>query len=583
MATLTIQSDGDPYVDGEPNIASNLCVIPYAEINAVDTDRDDRDEDIILGISAPYFPNETQEVDYRGKFYLWKFDKYLTDRVELAEFEGMNAWEALTQLCQLSVNYVMGFNPNDEGDFFLSDKTNSTYTTFDIISSDVTEMNKISINKDRGISEVFNYAVASPSFAKMSDIKKELYLSPRLTESDSKYAIKVDDIFVDVRTLYGISVKLICSREGELDKVYTNVEDCALFKWQIYERDIEVSTTGIVAIGATSISVASTFRGGLSSTKEDKNGNTVTNYIESAVNLNDYITAINPDNQEEESRKVTAVTGTVITVASSFTFLITTNTVLIVTHPFNNSSGKSSWSNEGVTNISEDASAASTIYVDDIRDLADYTFINVNDTFARISAVGDWSVANNGFTLTLSGNTVTCSAGDAVKAYWAPSKDSSGNYEYFQIGDLGVYLKIDASDSVSTEVKTGDRVTIISEGMKLEQNDQAKQYAYDMTSISNRGRLEYTGINNKFMRRTIAKHFVRKIVTDYKDSHYILTIVRSLLPSLRFIDSNGMIRISVYDEELFPQYTNQIGYPRSIAHDLTGGKTTIVVRCDDAY
>lgn len=44
-----------------------------------------------------------------------------------------------------------------------------------------------------------------------------------------------------------------------------------------------------------------------------------------------------------------------------------------------------------------------------------------------------------------------------------------------------------------------------------------------------------------------------------------------------------MIRISVYDEELFPQYTNQIGYPRSIAHDLTGGKTTIVVRCDDAY
>ena len=585
-----LADSGNPFVDGESYQSSNLCVIPLDDINVVDTDRT-RTEDIIFGVSAPFFPNETQAENIMGKYYLWKLDNYISDRVELADFEGMNVWGALTQLAQLAPNYTMGFDLDDEGSFFLTSKTNSTYTTTLTVSSDPDDKNLISIDKDRGLDEIFNYVAIVPTAAMIQNADKQLYLSPR-TEDETKIAVKVGDILVDIVEKYAIYSKSICIREGNISVAHSDVKNCAIFKFQTVEREIEAVVVGDVAAGGLTITVASTFRGGESTTKLDENGATVNNYIKEAINLNDYFTFINPDTLAETNCRITNISDTSITIATAPGFAVASGTVVVITHPFYDGTDSKVWSSEGVTTVvpTGGGSAVDTIYVTDTRDLSANCIIGVHSdstiTYVRVlpDDFGVYYAAKAGYTLKLTGDTVTCGDGTVISAYYSPSKTVDSDYDYFEIGGSGVSLRINpAANTSNVNFKSGDRITIKTEGMKLENLEQAKQIALDSSSIATYGRIEYTGINNKFLSRALAKQYVKLILNDYKNPKYILTVETLLSPTLAFRDTNGLIRIKIFDKKLFPKYSEVIAYPRSITHNLRAGTTSLVVRDNDAY
>ncbi len=583
--TNTFQDD----LDLEYNLSSNLICVPFNEINLIDTERV-RSADMIFGVSAPYFPNETQLNPVIGKYYFWKYDNYLTDRIELADFTDMSIWDAITQVSQCGIDYSIGFDTDDEGSFFLSDKTSADYTIALDISTDAIDKNLISIDKDRGLDEVFNYAEITPNIAKIAEIKNEYYRAPRTTTSDEDHAISVDDILVDTKAHHNISLKLICTKNGRVDQIYTNTSGSTFLKWQLYEREIEALVLGDIAVSAETITVASTFRGGNAATKTDNNGYTINNIIESAINIGDYITIVEPDSQTEETKRITNIVGTALTIETNgFSFAIKSQTIAIISHPFDLTSSNVSWSDEGVTTLSSsltESVSTSTIYVADKRDLSNYLIIKCgNDTvYSRITDIGNWESDNSGYTITLS-SAVTATDGDTLYAYFSPSKDINGVYSYFDIGGTGIRVKLEPSSTKSNyEMWVGDRITIISEGMILEESEQSKQTAYDMDSIDARGRLEFDSVSNKFIDRNKAKHIVRKVVKDYSDPHYIITANTLLYPTLRFIDDDGKyVRVRLYSKKMFPNYNEVIMYPRSISHNLKQGTTTIEGRDCDPY
>jgi hypothetical protein len=588
-AGLSIMGDGSQYVEGESNLSSNLISIPYDELNLIDTERT-RTSDIIMGVSAPNFPNETQEIPSIGKYYLWKYDNYLADRIELADFADMSIWDAVTQISQCAIDYSIGFDTDDEGSFFLSNKANSEYTVALDISADAIDKNLISIDKDRGLDEVFNYAEITPNIAKISDISKEYYRAPRTRTSDEDHAISVDDILIDTKAHHNISLKLICARMGNVDEVYTNTTDCALLKWQLYEREIEALILGDIAVSAETITVASTFRGGTAATKTDNIGNTINDIIESAINIGDYITIVEPDTQTEETKRITNIVENVLTIETNgFSFAIKSQTIAIISHPFDLTSTNVSWSDEGITTLSSSLTTSvstTTIYVTDKRDLSKYLVVKcgTDNTYARITNIGDYESNNSGYTITLN-TAVNATDGDTLYAYFSPSKDINGSYSYFDIGGTGIRVKLEPSSTNSNyEMWVGDRITITSEGMVLEESEQSKQTAYNMDSINARGRLEFDSVSNKFIDRNKAKHIVRKVVKDYSDPHYIITTNTLLYPTLRFIDENGNYnRVRLYSKKMFPNYNEVIMYPRSISHNLKQGTTIIVGRDCDSY
>lgn len=575
--TVSIQDSGNPFLDGEPNVSSNLCVVPFDELSAVDTERSNRTEDAIFFVTAPYFPNETQETARIGKYSLIKFDSYLSDRIELAQFEGMSVWDALTNLANIAVGYVIGFDAN--GAFFMTSKGNSNYTTTLTISSDEVTNNLVSLSKDRGLSDVLNYIKLVPSIVRVADVKKELYLMAR-TDDEGKTAVAVDDIFVDSTVKYAINLRLICTREGAVNNTYTSLSDSPLFKYQIYESTLEVRTVGSASAGDNTITVASTFRGGESAFNSDD----TPNFIDNAVNVYDFITIIDSDTQNEQNIKITNISGNVLTLEDALDYDVPSGSMLEVIHSPYTDEGIQSWSDEGVGSASV-ATTGTTVYINSIEYLATYTVIsNSEGTLSRITDIGDWSDSNSGYTLTVT-PAISFSADETIKAYYSPSKDTKAEYSYFQISQSGISLKIEpnASNIAKVNFMKGDRITIISDGLILEKSEQSTQIAQDMTSQSLYGKIEFSGEVSKFITRYHARHFARKICLDYKDPHYVLTVTRKLYPLLRFVDSNGLVRIKIYDKKLFKKYYEVITYPRSIEHNLKTGKTTMILRAVSAY
>jgi len=573
--------DGNPYVEGEPNISSNICIVPYDEINLIDTDRNDRTKDIVFGCSAPYFPNETQKYAIIGKYYFWKFDKFLADRIDCADFNGMNVWDAISKLSQVALGYLIGFDTDDMGSFFLTSKGNTSYTTSLTITQDPDDNSLVSISKDRGLDEIYNYCKIIPYYSKMSDINRELYLSPRALENDEKIAVKDGDISIDVRADYSINLKLICERGGTVNNVYTNLSANPLFRWQAYERSIEARTVDDVAATFTQITVASTFRGGEDVLDLDNRPI----ILEEAINVYDYALFINPTNQAEELRRITGITGNVLTLEDAVTFAVPSGTIFEVTHGFDINGTQVKWSSDGVTRTSVNATSSTTIYVESIRDLSTYTVISIkdSDTFSRIVTIGAWSAGNSGYEITLS-SIVTCLANKKVYAFYSPSLSTEGStYDYFQIGGTGIYIQIIPENSLNINFKEGDRITINSDGLVLESSEQSAQIAQNITSINTYGRLEFSGIDNRFLSRNHARHYCRNLVDDYNSPHYILIINRKLHPLLRFTDTNGLVRLVIYSPKLFKKYYEILSYPRSITHNLKAGKTTIVCRDVEAY
>jgi hypothetical protein len=150
---------------GDTNTLSNLTPLYKDSLETV------------FGVSSGYLPNPVKKTN--SKNYLFKYDKYLSGIIELADFTGMKIWDALTQLAK-AFNFIMGF---DNDAFYFIPKTLST--TPDIfLDLDIDPV--ISWEKIQDV-DIKNVITSTPYVAKKGNIEWNITNCANVTET------RVDD------------------------------------------------------------------------------------------------------------------------------------------------------------------------------------------------------------------------------------------------------------------------------------------------------------------------------------------------------------------------------------------------------
>ena len=153
-----LMGDGFPTINGDGYLGTNLVLDPYTRGAANDSSGTFAGESVIVyGCSRPGGDPEVQDGLVNGKFYLWKYDRFYTTRIELADFSDMDVWQAAGAFAQLT-DHLMGF----DGDrFFFIQRTHLTLSdvTYSEDNSDY-KLKRIVV-KD-GLDEVYNFVAITP-------------------------------------------------------------------------------------------------------------------------------------------------------------------------------------------------------------------------------------------------------------------------------------------------------------------------------------------------------------------------------------------------------------------------------------
>jgi hypothetical protein len=586
---------GDNFVDDESNLASNLVSISPTEINTVD-DEGERQEPMIFGVSSPTFPIHTQENKVNGKYYLWKFDNYLPDRIELADFSDMSIWEAMSHLIRFSYNYVGGFAADEEGSFFLKEKNFDEASVVLEVSDDVQDDNLHSLEKDRGLDEIYNDISLVPHRSKIEPAEFELTKTARDVDQDT--FINTDDVNISVDTKYPINLTMVCTRGGDVNVDFTNVKDCPLFRWQMQSEPIEVRTLQDADEDTDYILVHSTFRGQINPWRDEEENQP--EYVDGAVNIGDYIKAVNNDNTEEKYYKVRDIRPDatygfyrIIDLETDLDFKVEEGTVLEVTEAIGIDDTQETfdvdWSSEGIGTVMQ--TSGDTFWIDKDKYLANNLYINIGDNFAgRISKVGVWNADKGGWeveTVSSSGQSLPASSGDTVEAYYSPCKAQSsgetGLYDFFDIGGTNVKIKISPSNNTNVTFKEGDKISVTSEGLVMEEDKASKQVSKDVTSIDRYGESEYSDVNCRFLTDSQAYHYVRKIRSDFSYGRYNITATIDYAPDLDFLEDGAMALIKVHNHPLFRAFNSIKCYIKQIIHKKKSGVTVLKLKAVDFY
>jgi len=525
---------GWPIVDGETNIASNIVIDSDTNSGA--------DSNILYGVSAPYYPAETQDPADPpvGKYYLWKFDTEYSGRIELADFEGMSIWDCLSNLAQLA-NYVIGFT--NEGDFFFVPRASSTDTADYTLSNDPSNNTIMSIQKDLGYKEIYNYCSITPTKSVVQEPKSEFIIKTRAdkVQLDSRYGI-------DQRDTLKKNIRLYCTRDGDIE------DSDPLFKWLFYTNPIETIITQAYTSTDTTIYLASVFGGDSEPT---------------GIHANDYVLVVNPSNNQEVISRITAVdtSNNSITIgsndASSMPTLVaeTTCTILkkhkITSSATTAATGYTKWSDEGVTYVTGgyDDNYQQLASVDDLSVQSIVRFGNIG-TYARIASINTTSNIIHLKSIEQYTNTpnltIDVSTNDIVYGWYSPLASSGSDTDYQEIGGTNVWAKWETKSSGNDSFKQGDSFFIECPGKKLQKEEESRQVFVNSNSVSKYGRREYPSIDNKFIDRKVARDFSKKVINEWAEPKFLVTVGTILLPYINFVnvDSNQM-RVDVQDSRLF--------------------------------
>lgn len=543
---------GWPIVDGETNIASNLVI---------DSDtRSGADSNVLYGVSAPYYPAETQDPEDPpiGKYYLWKFDTEYSGRIELADFAGMSVWDALSDFAQLA-NYVIGFT--SEGDFFFVPRASSTSAADFTLTTDPDDNTIINIQKDLGYKEIYNYCSITPSKSVVQEPKSEFIIKqrPDNTPLDSRYA-------VDQRDTLKKNVRLACTRDGDIE------DSNALFKWLTYTFPIETIITQAYTTSDTTIYLASVF-GGASET----NG----------IHVDDYIVVIDPDNNQEVVSRITAVStsNNSITIGSTDAgnmpnLVAETACTILKQHKISSAATTTAtrytkWSDEGITyvptGINNNYQTLATT-----EDLAVQGIVRFGTSgqYARIASINSTShiiylkdIDQYTNTPNLS---INVSNNDVVYSWYSPLASSGSDTDYQEIGGTQVWAKWQTKSNGNDTFKQGDTFFIECPGKKLEKEEESRQVFVNSNSVSKYGRREYPSIDNKFIDRKVARDFSRKVINEWAEPKFVVKAQTILLPYINFVNtSKNHMRINVQDHRLFKIRKNNTEecLIRKITHD----------------
>jgi hypothetical protein len=554
IGDVTILDDGFPIIETEFFLSAGLIV----------DNQTTSGEDVIWGVSAPYYDEWTQELRPAGKYLLFKFDTSILPKIELADFDGLSVWEAITYLAEVA-NCNMGFDAHGNFFFIKRGEINSSddHTFYhDFLNSLVLE-----IDEDDGKDEVFNYATITPSFVKFELPSYEAFLVERVSADEDADTANEDEIQLKQTDQKRKSVRMICVQEGNAN-CGDGLVGYPKFKYLVFETTTSTRLAEDVEASETDIELASVFGG-----TNDLNG----------VHKDDYLIFTNPTTDTEEIRRITGGSGgvdstvdpddNIVYISSAIGFPLKVNDEVIIQRKFRRSSTDNTgnrWSDDGVSYITTTATSA-THTVSSIRNLSVNTVVVIGNNERRILSID--STAN---TVTFN-SSVSLTAGDVIRAYWSP--DNSG--EYFEIGGTKVWIKIDCGTN-NAMFKRGDSITVTCPGLVIQQDEMSKQVAYDTLSVSTYGKKLYPTIENRFMTRKIAKIKAKEIVSEYKHAVQILTVAIPFAPYLNLITETGnkLLRVGIVSKTFFPNLPNHkvSGYVRKIVHSPTTGHTALEIR-----
>lgn len=537
---LELLDSGFPITEESSFLSAGLCIDTATRSGST----------IIWGVSAGEIDNEMMEsTTPAGKSYLFKYDKVISEHVELADFSGLSVWDALGLLAQRA-HCSMGFD--EEGNFFFKRREIDSTVSYTI---DIDKGDAISIEKDRGKEDIYNYVDIAPYIVTFKEPEYKGYLNTTGRSDKEKEATVGDDEVVIKQTdLVTKKIDMVCIRDGNMNK------SIPLFKYIVYEP---VITGRFIAdqSNATVLNVGSTFGG-----EETEFGIKV-----------GYCLLYTDTDENEFYRRITAISSDTNTITLDSAISVKMNDEFSVYRRYKVSSSDIStkaWSDEGVTYIATGVNLSTIHTVNSVENLSVGTLINIGGSDVRIVAISEddkkISVSQE----------VTTTTGEIVKAYFAPASANT----WYEIGNTNVQLMI-STTAVQTVFKQGDRITIDCAGLGTEADEASRQIAVNNESISKHGKNQYPNINNRFLTRKLAKQLAQKLRTLYAFPKYSFKITIPLSNYLDIKGTSNLARIDIRSQKLLPL---REGYTEScrivsMEHDTMKGTTTIELKADVFY
>lgn len=182
---LVIRNSGDRPVKNENWLCCNTVIDGVTRDYPTITDTPTlQDTDIIYAVTAPTPPHYTQETPAHGKYYMIKYDNYVSLRVPLADFSDKKVWEVIGYLAQ-KADYTMGFAdevfymlPNNQ--FALQQIVDAPITLHyedDNQESDVIDIESVDFAED----DVINVVKCKPYSEELAEAELSFVYVPRKT------------------------------------------------------------------------------------------------------------------------------------------------------------------------------------------------------------------------------------------------------------------------------------------------------------------------------------------------------------------------------------------------------------------
>ena len=266
----------------------------YTSVDELAIDEESRgtgNSAIIWGVSSPS-PSVYGSLNSRldGKYYLWKYDTYLSGRIELADFSGMSRWDAIENLSMIA-GYHAGFDV--EGNFIFVNDTQASSTDLTLENSaDYNRVSKMSIDSNE--KEVYNLVDVAPNDIILGEPSVDVTLIPRSKDDDAEDSqVHRGTVVISQRDTRKKRIQLKSISDGKLS------DQTIYFKYRVFGETFETTLREATQTGDDQLDSGDPYlkiRSGVNN-----------------VSLGDAITVIselNGDEQEEEFEVIEAPSET---------------------------------------------------------------------------------------------------------------------------------------------------------------------------------------------------------------------------------------------------------------------------------
>jgi len=467
-----------PPVTNESNQLSNLVTINDWELNYP----------VLYGTSAGYYPIEMQDQTIVGgisyiissKNYLWKYDKYISDRIELADYNGLKVWDALVLHANASRSYV-GFDL-DSFIFVPKRYEEEAILTFD---ADYDTFISLSKKQDR---EIRNVVKATPYSASLGDMKYNITLR---TGHAEYWKGDLNLVQKNVRTQ---RIRMRCVKPGSIASADTST---LRFAYLVHSDVMEAKLS------------------------RDLDPTDVYVYLPTVygeIKVGDYIVITDPVTKIEKVIRIIGidvVKSRVQIESSGLSSSVKAYTPIkiISTGAPSQGSVNSIFSDEGVAIVK----SVTPFKISNISYIGIGTIITIGSSITEytvndINPIPD----TTGWTLTLNTTPTGIAVNDLIRAYFKPHQDKS----FRLIGNSGIEIAFLPSTPSNPDISKfgadagGDIIEIEVPGLSLQGDENSKYSSIDVESVRLYGKREYSIPDNRFIHHSVAADWVRREVEE---------------------------------------------------------------------